>query len=136
MALIADLLHAHEGAQAADGSDGADRGLVVGEDELLIVLHHLIPVLTALLAGGNATNLFLDHHVQELLLLLSLIQLLLRIRLKGYLPDLRQVVRLCTLSCRMVRWQASKRGRAARARAVSAAAVDALALLRQHACTG
>lgn len=101
----------------------------------MIIFHHCISVLPPLLSRGNATDLFLDHHVQELLLLLRLVQLLLWIRLESDLANLRQVVGLGALRRRMVRLQASKWSRAACARAVPTTAVDPLALLRQHACS-
>lgn len=137
MALITDLLDAHERAQAANGPDRADGGLVVSEDKLLIIFHHCVSVFAPLLSGCNATDLFLDHHVQELLLLLSLIQLLLRVALQRDLTNLRQVVRLRALRRRMVRLQASKWSSAARAGTMPTTAVDSLPalLLGQHAGT-
>jgi hypothetical protein len=54
----------------------------------MVVLHHLVSVFAPLLSGGNATDLFLDDHVQVLLLLLRLVKFI-RIRFKSDLAYLR-----------------------------------------------
>ena len=72
MALRAELLNSHKWTETANGPDGSDGRLVISEDLLLTVLHELVPVFPPLLAGGDATDLLLYHHVEVFLLLLCL----------------------------------------------------------------
>lgn len=67
------LLDPHEGPKATDGSDRADCRFVVSEHLLLTVFHELVPVLSPLLARGDATYFLLHDHVEVLLLLLRLL---------------------------------------------------------------
>ena len=124
MPLGSKLLHTHKGTETTDGSNRAHSWFVISEYLLLTVFHKLVPVLSPLLARGNATNFLLYNHIQIFLLLLSLL-----------LVKRRLLWSFDALLCRMVRCKSAHRRRAARSTMSTTAINSLLPNLGDHAST-